>query len=66
MLDHSNPSKYYRELNGKLQYFAVFGNLPVSGQFYFTVKIISDIANKKYVDSEPSNVIIIDKDPLKK
>jgi hypothetical protein len=67
MLDHSNPSKYYRELNGKLQYFAVFGNLPVSGLFYFTVKIISDIPNKIYVDSEPSSPLIIDsEEPLDK
>ena len=52
--DPSNFSNYYKKLDGKEQYFAVFGNLPVSGQFYFKVKIISDIPNKIYVDSEPS------------
>jgi hypothetical protein len=65
--DPSNLSNYYKKLDGKEQYFAVFGNLPVSGLFYFTVKIISDIVNKIYVDSEPFSTLIIDsEEPLDK
>jgi len=65
--DPSNLSNYYKKLDGKEQYFIIIGNLPVSGLFYFTVKIISDIVNKIYVDSEPSSILIIDsKEPLDK
>ena len=58
-VDRSDPSKYYKILDGKPQYFAVISNLQEKGVFYFTVKIISDIANKKYVDSEPSSTLMI-------